>query len=74
MRLFCTSASPLLLGKQICQYHPSRFYVYALICDIRFSFSDYFTLIIGSRVPGAEWLVGEEEGWGDEGEDDEWRE
>ena len=38
--LFSMSASPLLLCKQICQDHPSRFHIYAFIYNICFSLSD----------------------------------
>ena len=39
--MFSTSASPLLLCKQVHQYHFSRFHVYALIYDICFSLSEH---------------------------------
>ena len=38
--LFSMFASPLLLCKQICQYHLPRFHVFALIYNICFSLSD----------------------------------
>ena len=37
-------AAPLLLRKQIRQYHPSRFHIYALIYDICLLFLTDFTL------------------------------
>ena len=47
--LFSVSASPLLLSKQVHQYHLSRFHVYVLLYDIYFSLSDLLHSIIGSR-------------------------
>ena len=47
--LFSMSASPLLVCEQICQYHPSRFHIYALIYNIWFSLSDLLHCLIGSR-------------------------
>ena len=38
--LFCVSASPLVLCKQVHPYHPSRFHIYALIYNNCFSLSD----------------------------------
>ena len=48
--LFSMSLSPLLLCKQVHQYHPSRYHIYVLIYDILF-FSFWLTslCIIGSR-------------------------
>ena len=40
MSLFSISASPSFPCKQVHQYHFSRFHIYALICDIFFSYSD----------------------------------
>ena len=40
MSLFSISASPSFPCKLVHQYHFSRFHIYALICDICFSYSD----------------------------------
>ena len=42
VHLFSTSVSLFLLCKQIHLYHFSRFHIYALIYDTRFSLSDLF--------------------------------
>ena len=48
--LFSMSLSPLLLCKQVHQYHPSRFHIYVFIYDILFFFFWLTSLcIIGSR-------------------------
>ena len=47
--LFSMSASPLLPGKQVHQYHLSRFHIDTLIYNICFSLSDTSFCIIGSR-------------------------
>ena len=44
IRLFSTSVSQLLPCKPVHLYHFSRFHIHALIYDICFSLSDYFTL------------------------------
>ena len=40
IRLFSTAVSQFLSCKLVHLYHFSRFHIYALICDICFSFSD----------------------------------
>ena len=57
IHLVFMSVSPLLPCKQDHQYHLSRFYRYALICEFVFLFLTYFIHIIGSIISTALGLI-----------------